>query len=348
METFLRALSHRGTRDWDILEAIIARRVELPDAFDHWRAHTLDELRKELNDVDLAPLLAEWETETKRTLAAETFRKYLQEVRLLFPADPKRVRGTKAWVYRTVWRSTVTSGWLKAALGTVPGSNTNRRRHAAAWINAFEYLVERGTFEVNPMRGITLPPPNRIDRRRIDRFRDVLRYVDAMPEGVHRAMAALREGAGLEMEAILALRVSDVVDVEHRIIWAHGDKNEHRDRQVTVERWAWKRFYRYVVDGLFHADAKLFSTSHSRHWIKHNETCADLRDRGFDIPVGYTLHNARNSYAVRSIRRGVPEWAIANNLGHGDTTTVRRLYGKFRPRALDLVQLQQRRCKTSS
>jgi site-specific recombinase XerC len=344
METCLRALSRRGSRDWDVVDALIRHRVDLADVFDHWTRGTLDELRAQLNDLDLGPMIDEWELEAERTLAAETFRKYRAQVRVLFPADLERVDAKRGdiWKRRPVFRSSVTRAWLKEQLGKVPRSNTNRRRHGAAWVSCLDYVTERGAFEENPMRAVSLPSSNKVDRHRIDRFRDVLRYVDAMPDGIHRAMAALREGAGLEMESVLPLRACDIVDAEHRILWAHGDKNEYRDRQVIVETWAWKRFVSYVEAGGFLPDARLFPTTHKRHATVHNETCAALRSRGFDIPRRYTLHNCRNSYAVRNVRRGRPEWEVANNLGHADTTTVRRLYGKFRPKVADLMRVSKR------
>jgi integrase len=194
-------------------------------------------------------------------------------------------------------------------------------------------------------RGRVRPGRNKVNRERIDRFRDVLRYIDAMPDGLHRALAAVREGAGLEISAALAMRRSDVVDEENRIVWAHGDKNDYRDRQVIIERWAWKRFWSYVKAGGFHPDALLFPVTDVQHREVHTEVCADLRARGFDIPKRYTPHCCRNTFAVRNIKRGVDLWVVSNNLGHADTTTVQKLYGKFRPKLTDLVRVQRERAQ---
>jgi hypothetical protein len=51
-------------------------------------------------------------------------------------------------------------------------------------------------------------------------------------------MAALREGAGLEISAALNVRRRDVDD-KNRTVHGHGTKNSWRDRPVFVEDWAW-------------------------------------------------------------------------------------------------------------
>jgi integrase len=321
-----------------VVVAAYDRALTLPELYDHWKANALDALRAKLADVDLAPLIDQWEERARRTLKAETARKYVGQVAWLFPRDEHDVR-------KPVMRSTITSAWLSRKLAQVPASNTNGRRHGQAWIHLFKFLKERGVFERSPMLEVELPPSNKVNRERIDRFRDVLRYIDAMPDGLHRALAAVREGAGLEISAALAMRRSDVVDEENRIVWAHGDKNDYRDRQVIIERWAWKRFWSYVKAGGFHPDALLFPVTDVQHREVHTEVCADLRARGFDIPKRYTPHCCRNTFAVRNIKRGVDLWVVSNNLGHADTTTVQKLYGKFRPKLTDLVRVQRERAQ---
>lgn len=338
METCLKSISRRGSRDWDLVEALVAKQITLPELYDYWKAGMLDTLRAKLSDVDLAPLVDQWEADARRTLKAETARKYIGQVLWLCPRGAHGIR-------QPVLRSSLTSAALSRKLAQVRASNTNRRRHGQAWIHLCKFLKERGAFERSPMLDVTLPPSNKVNRQRIDRFRDVLRYVEAMPAGVHRALAAVREGAGLEISAALAMRRSDIVDEENRIVWAHGDKNEHRDRQVIIERWAWKKFASYVKAGGFLPDALLFPVTDEQHRDVHNETCAELRARGFDIPNRYTPHCCRNTFAVRNIKRGVDLWVVANNLGHADTTTVQKLYGKFRPKLADLVRVQRERAQ---
>lgn len=61
--------------------------------------------------------------------------------------------------------------------------------------------------------------------------------VDAQP-APYRALAALREGAGVEISAALAVRRRDV-DLNQKTVHVHGTKNSWRDRPVFVEAWAW-------------------------------------------------------------------------------------------------------------
>jgi site-specific recombinase XerC len=202
-------------------------------------------------------------------------------------------------------------------------------------------LVEAGLLERNPMREIALPPSNPSKVPHLA-YPVVLELLELIPEGVHRALSAFRHGAGVEMQAALAAHRRDIVDVDERIVWAHGSKNSHRDRQVRVEQAEWATFHRYVRSGGFLPDARLFPVTIKEHRKVESDALDALRAKGVNVPAGYTLHACRHSYAVEMMRQGRDPVLIANNLGHANTTLVLSLYGKFRPTVTDIVRAARR------
>lgn len=342
MQDMLTALSRRGSRSWDVIDAIVDGAVTVAHVFDHW-PDRMDALRRELADVDLATKVDEWDRnlttrEQSGDLAPATVKHYRRQVDWLFP----KVDGKRS----PVRQSTLTPGFFKAKLAEVPGSNTNKRRHAAGWNSLLSYLVESGSLTSNPLDAVTLPKNNKAERPRIERLEDVIRFVTTMEAGPHRAAAAMREGAGVELQAMVNTRRRDIVDEANRVIWAHGEKNEHRDRQVVVDEWAWAILMAYVRATPMHPDAKLFpGVTEKSHRARVYKVRNALRKVGVAIPANYRPHHCRNTYAVRSLRAGKDPVLIANNLGHADTSELLRLYGKHRPAITDLVRADQRKQK---
>ena len=327
------SLGPAGQRKMDVLDWLFAPgrpQDALPRLYDHWLAGTLDQLRAELGDRDLAPGIAAWDKQLEDQYRGETPRKYRHHIAALFPREGK--------TYRAMPRSRlVAPGFIAGRLAAVGGSRTNRRRHLDAWVSCGEYLVEHGYLETNPMRAVKRPKPDRSTVPHIERYADVLRLVKAFPKGAHRAAAALREGAGMEMQAVLAMRAPDVVDVDEGIVWAHGGKNVHRDRQVIVDAELFGIFLAYYRSTKWMPHAPLFPFTAEAHRDVHNATCETVRaQKGVDIPLRYTPHAARHTYAVRAMKAGVEPTIIASNLGHADATMVMRLYGKYRAVITDL------------
>lgn len=336
MQEMLNALSRRGSRDWDIVKAIIAKRVKTPVVYDHYVRHDLDGLRAMLADLDLAPEIDAWEKEIKRTLAKESARKYIAQVAVIFSKDDDDCR-------LPALRSTFTKAYLKRKLAAVAGGNTNRARHGAAWNSVFDYLTELSHFERSPMRDVTVPASDETDEPHIDELADVIALVNAMPEGAHRAMAAFREGAGIEIQAALATRSSDIVDRENRIMWAHGRKNKYRDRQVIVDEWAFKIITSYVASSAFLPGARLFPVTEKAHRTEHNDAVKAQRKAGrIGIPEGYTLHNCRHTFYIRGLRAGKEPQLLSNNEGHATTAEGIRRYGKYRMTVVDIIRANSR------
>jgi site-specific recombinase XerC len=340
MQDMLTALSRRGSRSWDIIDGIVERRVKIERVFDFY-PDRLEQLRAEVSDEDIAPAVDAWDAEldVRRKaghLAPATVAHYRRQVNWLFPRDEQGER-------KPVRRSTITSAWLKEKLSEVTGSSSNKRRHAAGWNSLLSYLVEAGKLDRNPLDAITLPANNKTKRPRIERLEDVIRFVNTFPVGPHRAAAAYQEGAGIEMQAMLATRRRDIVDETNRVMWAHGEKNEHRDRQVIVDDWAFQIIMAYVKATPMHPDAPLFGgiteDTHRARWYEVRDA---LRDKGVAIPADYKPHSCRNTFAVRGLKNGRDPVLLASNLGHADTSELLRLYGRHRPAITDLVRADQR------
>ncbi len=347
MQDMLTALSRRGSRQWDIIDAIVERRVKMERVFDFY-PDRLEELRGELRtaaeesaDEDLAPAIDAWDAElTVREkagdLATETVKHYRRQANWLFPKDDDGNR-------LPVRASTLTSAFFKAKLAEVPGSSTNKRRHVAGWNSLLASLVEAGKLERNPLDGVKKPANNKTKRPRIERLEDVIRFVNTFPAGPHRAAAAFQEGAGVEIQAVLNTRRRDIVDVANRVMWAHGEKNEHRDRQVIVDAWAFEIIMAYVKATPMHADAPLFGAiTEDTHRARWYETRDALIAKGVPIPPNYKMHSCRNTFAVRGLKTGRDPVLLSSNLGHADTSELLRLYGKHRPAITDLVRADQR------
>lgn len=338
MQAMLDLFGQRGRRyGWLIAAMLAPTRLAVATVYDHYVADTLDALRATLEDVDLAAAIDAWCTRIEKERAAETARKYIEQVTWLFPHDDDEQR-------KPVMRSMVTRAWLKAKLAAVKGSNTNRRRYGTAWSLALDDVVEAGLLERNPMRELTLPESNPSTVPHLN-WPEVAQLLELIPAGAHRALSALRHGAGVEMQAALATKKRDIVDAAARIVWAHGSKNDHRDRQVIVEPEQWTVFYRYVRAGRFLPDARLFPVTIKEHRSVEKDALAALGKTGAEIPKGYTLHACRHSYAVEMFRQGRDPVMVANNLGHANTALALTLYGKFRPTVTDIKRAAARKAK---
>jgi integrase len=211
------------------------------------------------------------------------------------------------------------------------------RRHHAAYSSFANYLVETEVIEANPLRSIRAPRPNPPKEVYLA-LDDVIRLVNAQPVP-YRALAGLREGAGVEISAALAVRVRDLDHATHTVR-IRGTKNSWRDRFALVDDWAWPLVSAASRDKL--PDALLFTSpdggpiSYKAARQVHREAIRQL-----ELPSNYTMHDARHSFAVRWMKAGVDPQLIANNLGHRDATMVLRIYGKYRPTVKDLQRARR-------
>jgi site-specific recombinase XerC len=314
-----------GRRDWQIIEAAARGPISVGELFDYWRRGDdgLTELRAKLGDVDLTQYVEPWTRWAQRRANERTVADYRKQLRALAPEGA------------AFPRSTFTRRRVSEALAALECSGSTARRYLAAWSSFASYLLEQELIEANPVRSVKAPRENS-PREVWFPLGDVVRLVDAQPEPF-RALAALREGAGVEISAALRVRRRDV-DLRRAVVQVSGTKNQWRSRPVLVDEWAMRRIADYVTAGRFTPDAQLFAgISQRRAWGVQKKAL-----RALQLEPGYRLHDARHSYAVRQMKAGVDPQLIANNLGHKDTVMLWRVYGRYRPTAYDLARERMR------
>ena len=126
------------------------------------------------------------------------------------------------------------------------------------------------------------------------------------------------------MSVALSLRARDV-DLEHREIRARGTKTHNRDRVAKIATWAWPSVKRAISDRL--PDAALFDGIPDR-WHAQEEHTKACKVLGIH---GYTMRDARHTWAVRMARAGVPIEQISRQLGHKDAVMALKVYAVYAP-----------------
>jgi site-specific recombinase XerD len=292
--------------------------------YDSWRHgdEALSALKTRLADIDIEALIPQWRAWATRNASEKTVAKYERQLRTLMPSGLPFLR------------SQFSRKELSIALSQLPTSGSTARRYHAAWSSFGNYLVEVEAIDFNPLRSVRAPRANGPKELYLE-LADVVRLIEAQKQPF-RALAALREGAGVEISAALRTRRRDVNDAEHTV-HAHGSKNAWRDRVVLVQDFAWADLFAACRGKL--PDALLFEG------ITEEAARAEHRRaiKALGLNPRYTMHDVRHSYAVRGMRDGIEPQVIANNLGHRDASLVLRIYGKYRPTAADLRRARARR-----
>lgn len=297
MEQMVKGFKRR--RRWDVLNALVAKRVALPAVFDAAESGMLDELMKDLATPDLNPLVKEWEQQ-----GADA--KYVKQVRQMIPAGTlyPAARFTRKAVSRFL-----------ASL-KVQGPTKNRYRTALSQFA--RWLVEQDVLETNVVRDVAGKPEN--DPRAIwYEWSDAKRIIDALDEP-YRTIEALMAGTGMEWQAIANLKRRDV-DLHARTVRAHGHKNRHRNRMVRItEDWALPIVTRHCKTLV--PNAPLFTVSNDQALDHHQAAVTALQ-----LETS-TLHDWRHTYAVNNLRRGMRPQVVKRQLGHApNSTMVERIYG---------------------
>ncbi len=314
IETMLGQL--KGKREWMLLEAAANGPISPGGLHDYWvkGPDGLVELRALLTDRDLNQYVEQWSNWAKRRASATTVARYEAQLRALISAE------------QPFPRSKFTRKGINEALSKLPGSGSTARRYHAAWSSFAKYLVEIEVLEANPLRAVS-PPRNNPSRDLYLSLEDSKRLVEAHPEP-YRALAALREGAGVEISAAMKVCRRDV-DERDRSVHVHGSKNAWRSRPVLVEDWAWP-YVSVAIKGKLPA-APIFIEADGTGATYPRARAAHLAAlKALGLPPSYTMHDARHSFAVRGMKAGLDPQVIASNLGHRDATMVLRNYGRYR------------------
>ncbi len=323
IEKMLETLHAR--REWQLIEAATFGPSSIGELYDHWRRGDdgIAELRSRLGDVDLAQHVEGWARWAARRASPGTVAKYRKQLTALIPEG------------KPSHRSEFTRRHIAAALAALPCSGSTQRRYLAAWSSFASYLVDLEILDANPLRSIRAPR-NNPPRELWLALQDVVRLVDAQPEPF-RALAALREGAGVEISAALTVRRADV-DPNSSTVFVRGTKTTARTRMVGVEPWAMTRLAEYIRRAALTDAALLFEGVVARRALDVQRAAL----KALKLDESYTLHDARHSFAVRQMKAGVDPQIIAHNLGHKDALMVLKVYGKYRPTTQDLARAQIR------
>lgn len=298
-------------RRWDLLDGIAARRLTVGALYDARQG--LDRLSAELDDVDLL----EWVTKWHQELVSRKLRsagKYVSQVRIIIGTQPKRSMFGRAI--------------LSASLAGLSVSPSSRNRYRAALSAFASWLVERGILQHNPVRdirGFKNAPPRETWLPR----EDAQRLIAALPEPL-QSLEALLAGTGMEMQAALRVRRRDI-DLTARTVYANGGKTPWRQRTVRVtEDWCWPYLVAHAASCT--PQALLWPRAHDRYLDWHRKA---LKHPSFAGWPRYTLHDHRHTWAVNSLKDGMPAQLVAHQLGHRDTTLLMKVYGRYIPAAID-------------
>jgi integrase len=320
IEALMRHLA--GKREWVLLGAALDGRSSPGELYDHALKgeQYLEDLRGQLSAVDLNQYVESWQNWARRRASASTVARYLVQLRALIPADV------------AFPSSHFTRKRINEALQSLPVSGSTGKRYHAGWSSFGRYLVEIEVLDANPMRSVT-PPRDNPPRELYLSLEDSKRLVEAQPEP-YRSIAALREGAGVEISAALTVLRRDV-DELNRTVHVHGTKNASRSRLVGVEDWAW----RYVIAAAKGKlpNASVFVEEDGRPATYYRALSAHRAAvKALKLPEGYRMHDSRHSFAVRCMKGQIEPQRIAQNLGHRDATMVLRVYGKYQVSGEDI------------
>lgn len=318
----------RKPRLWPLLDALIERRPGFGCA-DILKAAQepkgLARLLRSLSDADLEPLVETYFKALEKSVSEDTRQHYRSAIRQVIPAMVPFPASKLTAAYVTAKRE----GWSVR-------SGTARKRITA--IKLFSaWLKRRGVYRRDPLTDLELPKPGKPRDLHLEPW-EAQALADAQPSP-YRELSALLAGTGIEVSTALRLTRRDV-DTVNKEIRAAGTKTWNRDRIVRVADWAWP----YVLDACpvgFMPATRIFCGIPDR-WVAmdhHNAAIYGDKEKGIKGLVeqmprldGYTMRDARHTYAVRAIRGGADPVIVAEQLGHKDAVLVLRVYGKYRPK----------------
>lgn len=321
MQSMLDILHPMGKRAWEILDAIVDGQFTIPEVYDIYleEGRDVDRVSVRMQDVDLEPYVAEWLKNPggKVKPGSDSAKHYEHHVRGLIP------KGKPFPLHE------FTSARVQQHIEELEASPATKRKAGAAISSFAKWLFRRGILKQKPMRDVELPaagPP----RLNFLETPDAIRLADAQP-GQYRAFSAVLAGSGIEVSVLLAIRPRDV-DRKHRSARAPGTKTYTRDRIARIAEWAWP-YFEPLLKGK-HPDARVFDQIPDR-WRAadvHNDAIASLVEKGHAIFGGYTMRDARHTWAVRAVSSGMPIELVARQMGHVDGTLVLKVYGRFVPK----------------
>lgn len=307
--------SLKRRRIWAPLIAVIEKRITLGRMFDAYESGSLDTLLKELNDPDLSELVNDWTTNDA----------YRMQVRRMIPKGKRypASRFTRKAVSEFLANLNQAPRREDEPVRAMSGSTRNRYRAA---LSVFaRWLVEREVIDTNLVRDVRAHPSNAPRMTWLTREQAKKLLLALPPE--NRAMEALMASTGMELQAVQRLRRADI-SLTMRTARAQGSKTVWRNRVVVAtEPWAWELVESFLANQL--PETPCFTVRGDTLLKTHQRVS---KEQG--LPET-TLHDWRHSYAVWSLKDGISDTAVAQQLGHKDTSLLRKVYGRYIPDQAD-------------
>jgi len=311
-------LEARG--EFKVLDAVSTHQRQLLHLFAAYRGDArLEVFKNNLDDVDLDPLVTEWNGGGNP--------RYLAQVRRFIPAaEPfPRSRFRRSEISKFLAELTDADSHPTDDKGeSLPSRATSaatRNRYRSALSVFAKWLVERELLESNCVRDVGAA---KVPRRRLAFLEpeQVKQLVDALP-APFRAFEALLAGTGMEFSAAAAVRRRDI-DIKQHLVFAQGTKTSYRTRYVQVtEDWTWKIIAKHVKS--LSPNALLFpGVTPSLALARHFEASTAQ-----ELPRT-VLHHHRHSFAVMHLKRGCDHQWLKNQLGHApQSTLIYTTYGTY-------------------
>ncbi len=321
MDVMISHLGPAGSRAWDLLDRVTLNELTVPKLYDAYAKANRDveQTRVLLNQLDLAGLLPAY-----KDFCQSTLRKISDDTRRRYIATAEDFIGTTLLpddctpVYCRIWLA-------KIATGREPGTI---RKWAQGARDFCTYAQEQGALRDNPWISVQLPPPA---TPRIHYLDDPQRdlFLNAIPEGPHRMLAALSLGTSADLSPALQVTPRDF-DMKRQAVRIKGTKTHNRDRVCLVDRWAWPFLEPALQDA--DPDSRLFAvTDRWRARDAHSAACDALVLQGHTWAKDYWFRDHRHTWAVRAVRAGMPLELVARQLGHVNALLVLKVYGRFIP-----------------
>lgn len=294
-----------------VLAAVVAGEITIAAAFslgEDGAARWLDQQRQAAQDRALTDTdLTAWGAWARgRGVTARVVDDYRRQVETVWPA-PRR----QSWLQaRTILQ----------ALEALPCQTQTKGRYRAALASLCEWLVRQGRLEANPMASVpgfaqgaprTLWHPDE----------DALRLLAALPQP-QRAAEAVMWACGWEWAAVERATVADF-DLSAGTAFARGTKTATRARLTAITRAEVLPWLAEVLDGRAPTDLVWAGLRNDTALKLHQRTCREL-----ELEVS-TLHDWRHTFAVRELQAGRSVQFVAQMLGHANTVSVQRVYGRY-------------------
>lgn len=313
----------------DVIDALLEKRFTLPAAVEAFDTGTLDALLGEAptsdTSIDLLAgepsLIDQWvkrkQKSGKGAGQAETYKK---QVLALFPERPLRL---SLLTRKEVW----------ARLHGLDVDAPTKNRYRTAVSSLVKDLVAQELLETNFVRDIEGFGEN--DPRMVyyDRIEDAEKIIAKMPQP-YAALAAIAVGFCAEWGALEEMTAGDLsLKTDPVTCHVHGTKTEWRDRVVPlVPELAWVlKYIRPIVKGKTPA-VKLFAGVHNWDALDiQRAAAAELKIKAVGEKQfgAHSIHDWRQTHTVALLRWNYSEQIAADHLGHGNTTLVRKNYGRF-------------------